>query len=268
MPRYRVTLEYDGTPFVGWQVQALGVSVQGRLAEAIGRLAGERVTVYGAGRTDAGVHALGQVAHFDLTAGWPASTVRAALNFHLQPDPIAVLDCSLAAEGFDARRSAVARHYRYRILVRPAPPVLDRSRVWWVPRDLRVEAMAEAAHFLVGRHDFTTFRAAGCQAKSPVKTLDRLELRARGEEIWIEASARSFLHNQVRSMVGSLKRVGEGKWAPADVAAALRARDRSACGPVAPARGLYLQRVDYAADLTGARAGTEKPLGEDLLPSR
>jgi len=258
MPRYRVILEYDGTPFVGWQVQALGVSVQGRLAEAIYRLANERVTVYGAGRTDAGVHALGQVAHFDLSADWPVATVRAALNFHLKPDPIAVLDCSLATEGFDARRSAVARHYRYRILMRPAPPVLDRSRVWWVPRGLRVDAMAEAALLLVGRHDFTTFRAAGCQAKSPVKTLDRLELRARGEEIWIEASARSFLHNQVRSMVGSLKRVGEGKWAPADLAAALRARDRAACGPVAPARGLYLERVDYA-DSAGVRADAGEP---------
>src|SRR5262245_10221718 len=201
MPRYRVTLEYDGTPFVGWQVQALGVSVQGRLAEAIYRLGAERVTVYGAGRTDAGVHALGQVAHFDLTTHWPTRTVRAALNFHLKPDPIAVLDCSLVAEDFDARRSAVARHYRYRILVRSAPPVLDRRRVWWVPRGLRLEAMADAARHLVGRHDFTTFRAAGCQAKSPVKTLDRLELSSCGDEIWIEASARSFLHNQVRSMV-------------------------------------------------------------------
>jgi len=261
MPRYRVTLEYDGTPFVGWQVQALGVSVQGRLAEAIHRLAGERVTVYGAGRTDAGVHALGQVAHFDLTADWPAATVRAALNFHLKPDPIAVLDCSVVADSFDARRSAVARHYRYRILVRAAPPVLDHRRVWWVPRALRVEAMAEGASHLVGRHDFTTFRAAGCQAKSPVKTLDRLEIITLGGEIWIEASARSFLHNQVRSMVGSLKRVGEGKWAPSEMAAALGARDRSACGPVAPASGLYLQRVDYAADISAQLAGAGRSQG-------
>jgi tRNA pseudouridine38-40 synthase len=266
MPRYRVTLEYDGTPFVGWQVQALGVSVQGRLVEAIHRMAGERVTVYGAGRTDAGVHALGQVAHFDLAAGWPTSTVRAALNFHLKPDPIAVLDCGLVDTGFDARRSAVARHYRYRILARTAPPALDRSRVWWVPRALKVEAMADAARGLVGRHDFTTFRAAGCQAKSPVKTLDRLELSSFGDEIWIEASARSFLHNQVRSMVGSLKLVGQGKWRPTELAAALKARDRSACGPVAPARGLYLVRVDYAAAPSGA--SESKPQREDLLSGR
>ena len=246
MPRYRVTLEYDGTPFVGWQVQAVGVSVQGRLAEAVYRLAGERVTVYGAGRTDAGVHALGQVAHFDLAGDWPANIVRAALNFHLKPEPVAVVDCTVAADTFDARRSALARHYRYRILVRAAPPVLDRNRVWWVPRALHTERMAAAATLLLGRHDFTTFRAAGCQAKSALKTLDRLELRRIGEEIHIEASARSFLHNQVRSMVGSLKLVGEGKWTPADLAAALASRDRSACGPVAPAQGLYLVRVDYA----------------------
>lgn len=258
MPRYRVTLEYDGTPFVGWQVQAVGVSVQGRLVEAIHRLTGERVTVYGAGRTDAGVHALGQVAHFDLTRDWPAATVRAALNFHLKPEPVAILDCSLAADGFDARRSARARHYRYRILVRAAPPVLDRNRVWWVPRGLRVERMAAAAPALVGRHDFTTFRAAGCQAKSPVKTLDRLELRQVGDEIHIEASARSFLHNQVRSMVGSLKLVGEGKWTPADLAAALGARNRSACGPVAPAQGLYLVRVDYGRGIASCAAEPEQ----------
>jgi tRNA pseudouridine38-40 synthase len=255
MPRYRVTLEYDGTPFVGWQVQAVGVSVQGRLAEAIYRLTGERVAVYGAGRTDAGVHALGQVAHFDLVRDWPAATVRAAVNFHLKPEPVAVLDCTLAGDGFDARRSALARHYRYRILVRAAPPVLDRSRVWWVPRGLQLETMVAAAPALVGRHDFTTFRAAGCQARSPVKTLDRLELRQAGDEIYVEASARSFLHNQVRSMVGSLKLVGEGKWTPADLAAALGARDRSACGPVAPAQGLYLVRVDYGPAVPGAAAG-------------
>jgi len=245
MPRYRVTLEYDGTPFVGWQVQAAGASVQGRLAEAIHRLTRERVTVYGAGRTDAGVHALGQVAHFDLAGHWLPATVRAALNFHLKPEPVAVLDCRVVADSFDARRSAVARHYRYRMLVRAAPPVIDRSRVWWQSRALSIDAMAEAALALLGRHDFTTFRAAGCQAKSPVKTLDRLEVRQHGAEIHIEASARSFLHKQVRSMVGSLKLVGEGKWTPADLAAALGSRDRSRCGPVAPAHGLYLVRVDY-----------------------
>jgi tRNA pseudouridine38-40 synthase len=247
MPRYRVTLEYDGTPFVGWQVQSAGASVQGRLAEAIRKFCGETVTPYGAGRTDAGVHALGQVAHFDLTRDWPPDTVRAAVNFHLKPDPIVVVDCAPAPDSFDARFSATARHYLYRILARPAPPALDRDRVWWVPQLLDAAAMAEAALALVGRHDFTTFRAASCQAKSPVKTLDRLAVTAAGAEIRIAASARSFLHHQVRSMAGSLKLVGEGKWAVADLAAALAARDRAACGPVAPARGLCLLRVDYGA---------------------
>ncbi len=246
MPRYRLTLEYDGTPFVGWQMQALGASVQGRLTQAIQKFSGETVSLRGAGRTDAGVHALGQVAHFDLARAWPVDTVRAAVNFHLKPDPIAILDCALVPADFDARFSAVARHYRYRILARPAPPVLDRDRVWWVPRPLVPDAMRAAAGELIGRHDFTTFRAAGCQAKSPVKTLDRCDVAVSGEEIVVEASARSFLHNQVRSMVGSLKLVGEGKWSVNDLAAALAAKDRSACGPVAPARGLYLVKVDYA----------------------
>jgi tRNA pseudouridine38-40 synthase len=245
MPRYRVTLEYDGTPFVGWQLQARGRSVQGCLTEAIGKFSGEKVSLRGAGRTDAGVHALGQVAHFDLARTWPTDTVRAAVNFHLKPDPIAVLDCAIVPEGFDARFSAVGRHYRYRLLARGAPPVLDRDRVWWVAHKMDVAAMAEAAGELVGKHDFTTFRAAGCQAKSPMKTLDRLAVSSEGEEIRIEASARSFLHNQVRSMVGSLKLVGEGKWRRGDLRAALEARDRAACGVVAPARGLYLVRVDY-----------------------
>ena len=246
MPRYRVTLEYDGTPFVGWQVQALGASVQGRLAEAIAKLSGETISVRGAGRTDAGVHAKGQVAHFDLARAWPADTVRSAVNFHLKPDPIAVLDCAVVTDAFDARFSATARHYTYRILARSAPPVLDRDRVWWVPQRLDCAAMDQAARQLVGRHDFTTFRAADCQAKSPIKTLDRLSVVANDEEVQIVASARSFLHNQVRSLVGSLKLVGEGKWSPRDLGAALEARDRGACGPVAPARGLYLMRVDYA----------------------
>jgi tRNA pseudouridine38-40 synthase len=245
MPRYRVILEYDGTPFVGWQVQAEGVSVQGRLAEAIRAFSGETVMPRGAGRTDAGVHALGQVAHFDLAREWPTDTVRAAVNFHLKPDPIVVLDCAVVPDTFDARYSATARHYRYRILARRAPPALDNDRVWWVPQRLSAAAMGEAAQVLVGRHDFTTFRAAGCQSRSPVKTLDTLTVRVAGEEMVVEAGARSFLHNQVRSMVGSLKLVGEGKWSAADLAAALAARDRAACGPVAPARGLYLVRVDY-----------------------
>jgi tRNA pseudouridine38-40 synthase len=251
MPRYRLTIEYDGTPFVGWQVQAAGASVQGRLAEAIARFCGESVMPRGAGRTDAGVHALGQVAHFDLGRAWPTDTVRAALNFHLKPEPIVVRDCAVVPDSFDARFSATARHYRYRILARRAPSALDSARVWWVPQPLNAAGMDAAAQVLVGRHDFTTFRAASCQSRSPVKTLDRLAATAVGEEIVIEASARSFLHNQVRSMVGSLKLVGEGKWSAGDLAAALAARDRGACGPVAPARALYLVRVDYVAPAAG-----------------
>jgi tRNA pseudouridine38-40 synthase len=260
MPRYRLTLEYDGTPFAGWQVQALAPSVQGRLGEAIHKFCGETVVPRGAGRTDAGVHAIAQVAHIDLAREWPPGTVQAAVNFHLKPDPIAVIDCAVAAADFDARFSAVARHYRYRILARRGPPALEANRVWWVPQRLEPRTMAEAARALVGRHDFTTFRAAGCQARSPVKTLDRLEVARSGEEILVEASARSFLHHQVRSMVGSLKLVGEGKWNAAGLAGALAARDRAACGTVAPARGLYLVRVDYAADgaPTPARTAEEE----------
>lgn len=252
MPRYRVALEYDGTPFVGWQVQASGPSVQGRLAAAIRQFSGEDVQVRGAGRTDAGVHALGQVAHFDLVKEWPPEKVREAVNFHLKPDPVTILECEMAPAAFDARFSATARHYLYRILARRAPPALDRNRVWWVPRPLNATPMAEAARHLVGRHDFTTFRAASCQAKSPVKTLDVLEVSTEGSEIRIVASARSFLHHQVRSIVGSLKHVGEGRWSAADLKAALQARDRAACGVIAPAAGLYLVRVDYAASAGGS----------------
>lgn len=245
MPRYRITVEYDGTPFLGWQIQADGPSVQGRLAEAIRRLGAETVDVRGAGRTDAGVHALGQVAHFELEKDWPADTVRNAVNFHLRPDPIAIRECEVIGPGFDARFSAIGRHYLYRILARRSPPALDRNRVWWVPRPLDAAAMAAVAPALLGKHDFTTFRAAGCQAKSPVKTLDRLDVTVVGEEIRIEASARSFLHHQVRSIVGSLKYVGEGKWPVEEMAAALEAKDRSRCGAMAPSSGLYLVRVDY-----------------------
>ena len=246
MPRYRAIIEYDGTPFVGWQVQPCGPSVQGRLEAAIRKFTGESVSLRGAGRTDAGVHALGQVAHFDLERAWEPFKVCAALNFHLKPDPIVAVDVCLAAPDFDARFSAVGRHYLYRILARRAPPALQRDRVWWVPRTLDPAAMAEGARHLIGRHDFTTFRAAGCQAKSPVKTLDRLDVAVDGEEIRIEASARSFLHHQVRSIVGSLKHVGEGRWQPSEMRAALDAADRSRCGALAPSRGLYLVRVDYA----------------------
>ena len=245
MPRYKLTLEYDGTPFVGWQIQENGPSVQGRLSEAVTAFSGEYAMPRGAGRTDAGVHALGQVAHFDLAKAWPPDKIRDALNAQLRPDPISVLACEPAAGDFDARLSAVARHYLYRIIDRRAPLALERMRAWGVFRSLDAEAMHEAAQGLVGNHDFTTFRSAECQAKSPVKTLDRLEVSRHGEIIRIEASARSFLHNQVRSMVGSLKLAGEGKWTARDLKQALQARDRSACGPVAPSCGLYLVKVDY-----------------------
>ena len=254
MPRYRLTIEYDGTPFVGWQAQATGVSVQSALQDAILKFCGEEVVVKGAGRTDAGVHALGQAAHFDLAKAWEPFRVQEAVNFHLKPHPIAVLDCSTADDAFDARFSATARHYLYRILTRRARPVLDANRVWWLTQDLDSDAMASAAMVFTGRHDFTTFRAAQCQAKSPTKTLDAFQVSRAGNEIRLVVSARSFLHNQVRSMVGSLKLVGEGKWHARDLEAALAARDRGRCGPVAPAAGLYLARVDY---------GTEPPQPED-----
>lgn len=245
MPRYRLTIEYDGTPFVGWQVQPDGVSVQGALEKAVAKLTGERPGIRGAGRTDAGVHARGQVAHVDIEKEWPTQKLRDGLNYYLKPLPIVILGCGEVPAAFDARFSAVARHYLYRILARRAPPALERHRVWWIPRPIDAEAMHEAASVLVGRHDFTTFRAAQCQAKSPLRTLDRLDVTREGDEIRIAASARSFLHNQVRSMVGSLKLVGEGRWTREDIARALAARDRAACGPVAPAQGLYLMAVDY-----------------------
>jgi len=258
MPRYRICVEYDGTPFLGWQRQAQGASVQGTLESAIQKFCGETVTLRGAGRTDAGVHALGQVAHFDLTKSWEPFRVREALNFHLKPAPVAVLACEEVSSDFDARYSATARHYRYRILCRRAPPVLDRDRVWWLPLPLDHELMGAAARVLLGRHDFTTFRAAACQANSPLRTLDQLVVTKCGEEIHIEASARSFLHNQVRSMVGSLKLVGEGKWGARDLEAALLSKDRAACGPVAPASGLYLMAVDYGQPIT-----TNEEIAED-----
>ncbi|MGA2310921.1 MAG: tRNA pseudouridine(38-40) synthase TruA [Xanthobacteraceae bacterium] len=245
MPRYKLTIEYDGTPFVGWQVQDNGPSVQGVLTEAIAAFTGERVVVAGAGRTDAGVHALGQVAHVDLAKDWDGDTVRDAVNFHLRPRPIAVLTAEQVTENFDARFSATKRHYLYRIVNRRADLALDQNRAWRVPRPLDGDAMHAAAQKLVGRHDFTTFRAAQCQAKSSVKTLDQLDVKRDGDEVRITAAARSFLHHQVRSMVGSLVHVGEGKWSAEDLAAALAARDRTRCGQVAPPQGLYLVRVEY-----------------------
>lgn len=250
MPRYKLTIEYDGTPFVGWQVQAAGRTVQGVLAEAVRRFSGEEVVVHGAGRTDAGVHATGQVAHIELARDWKPDTVRDAMNAHLRPHPVAVLEAEPAAEDFHARFSATGRRYLYRIIARRPDLVLERNRAWRVLRPLDTQAMAEGAARLIGRHDFTTFRAIGCQAASPVKTLDRLAvetvpLEGPGMEIRVHAQARSFLHHQVRSMVGTLVKVGEGAWTPDDVSAALEAADRTRCGPMAPSAGLYLAEVSY-----------------------
>ncbi len=245
MPRYRLTIEYDGGPFVGWQRQAEGQSVQQCLEEAVQAFCGESVGVRGAGRTDAGVHALAQVAHLDLEKEWPCDTVADALNAHLRPQPIAVLDAAIVDEDFDARFSATMRHYRYRIVNRRAPLTVDRGRAWRVGRALDAARMHEAGQSLTGTHDFTTFRAIECQAKSPVKTVSSLVVTRHGPEIVLEVSARSFLHHQVRSFAGSLRLVGEGKWSAGDLKAALEAKDRTQCGPVAPADGLYLVRVDY-----------------------
>ncbi|MFK8253558.1 tRNA pseudouridine(38-40) synthase TruA [Ancylobacter terrae] len=245
MPRYKLTIEYDGTPFVGWQFQAEGRSVQGVLSDAVFALSGERVQVQGAGRTDAGVHATGQVGHVDLAKEWRADTVRDALNAHLRPHPVAVLAAERVADDFHARFSATGRRYFYRIIGRRADLVLDRDRAWKVPKPLDAAAMHRGAQYLVGRHDFTTFRAAECQANSPVKTLDRLDVESLGDEVRVHAAARSFLHHQVRSMVGSLVKVGQGAWQPEDVRAALEARDRTRCGPMAPSAGLYLAEVSY-----------------------
>jgi len=245
MSRYKLTIEYDGTPFIGWQAQDNGISVQGVLTDAIAAFAGERVVVAGAGRTDTGVHALGQVAHIDLAKEWDVGNVRDAINFHLRPQPVAVLAAEQVAADFDARFSAVKRHYLYRIVNRRADLTLELNRAWRVPRRLDDAAMHVAAQRLIGKHDFTTFRSTECQAKSPLKTLDCLDVSRDGDSVSITASARSFLQHQVRSMVGSLIHVGEGKWSAGDLATALAARDRTACGQVAPPHGLYLVRVDY-----------------------
>jgi tRNA pseudouridine38-40 synthase len=245
VPRYKLTIEYDGTGLVGWQRQANGMSVQEALETAFLRFCGERLTVFGAGRTDAGVHALAQIAHVDLARAADPETIRSAVNHHLRPHRITLLAAEPAPPGFDARRSAIGRVYHYRILNRRAPPALARGWVWHVAPPLDAAAMAAGARFLVGHHDFTTFRDSMCQAKSPVKTLDALEVSRDGEEIQIEARARSFLHHQVRNMVGTLKLVGLGRWQPEDVARALAARDRRAGGPTAPAEGLALVAVSY-----------------------
>jgi tRNA pseudouridine38-40 synthase len=247
VPRYRLDIEYDGSTYAGWQRQDGPHSVQAAIEQAIKGFCGDEIALRGAGRTDAGVHATGQVAHADLTKEWPADTVRDAINAHLQMagEAVAVLAAKPVPDDFDARFSATGREYLYRIINRRAPAALEKNRAWWVPKQLDVEAMQEAALMLVGRHDFTTFRSVQCQASSPVRTLERLDVRRSGELIEIHAAARSFLHNQVRSMVGSLKRVGEGGWTPADVKAALEAKNRAACGAVAPPEGLYLTGVRY-----------------------
>jgi|SRR5689334_6558542 len=245
MPRYKLMIEYDGAPFSGWQIQADQLTVQGVLSAAIEALSGEKTLMQGAGRTDAGVHARAQVAHVDLNKDWDTDTIRDALNAHLRPHPIAVLSAERVPDDFNARTSAVKRHYLYRIINRRSDLTLESGRAWRVSRPLDVAGMHAAARRLVGKHDFTTFRSTECQAKSPVKTLDMLNVERNGEKVDVIAVARSFLHNQVRSMVGSLVVVGEGKWTADDLSKALDARDRAACGPVAPPDGLYLMRVDY-----------------------
>ncbi len=250
MPRYRMTVEYDGTPYVGWQMQENGHSVQAALQGGILSLTGEAVSVRGAGRTDSGVHAVGQVVHADLSRDWKPYKLRNALNAHLMMagEKVSILDVQAVGDSFDARFSALRRHYLYRIFNRPSPLALEAKRAWWVTRELDHGIMHEAAQTLVGHHDFTTFRSAHCQATSPMRTLDRLDVTRTGDLIEIRASAQSFLHNQIRSFAGTLKLAGEGKMTPADVRAALDARDRAACGPVAPPEGLYFLKVDYPGD--------------------
>jgi tRNA pseudouridine38-40 synthase len=243
--RYRLTIEYDGRPFVGWQRQENGPSVQAALEEAIARFCGETVTVFAAGRTDAGVHALGQVVHIDIERATTPDEVQGALNYHLKPAPVAVLDVAIAAPEFHARFDATARHYRHRIVNRRAPLTIEAGLAWWVPVPLDMAAMQAGADLLIGRHDFTTFRSVQCQSKSPVKTLDEFTFTQDGEVIEARLKARSFLHHQVRSMIGTLKLVGEGSWQVEDVKRALEARDRSALGLNAPPDGLYLVKVDY-----------------------
>ena len=247
MPRYKMVVEYDGTPYVGWQRQENGHSVQAAVEAAILSLTSETVVIRGAGRTDSGVHALGQVIHADLSREWAPFKLRNALNAHLMmaSEKVSIIDINRVSDDFDARFSALRRHYLYRIISRRAPLAIEAKRAWWVSKDLDHEAMHAAAQMLVGHHDFTTFRSAHCQAASPIRTLDRLDVTRQGELIEIHASAQSFLHNQIRSFAGTLKLAGEGKMSPQDVRAALEARSRAACGPVAPPEGLYFMQVDY-----------------------
>ena len=245
MPRYRLTIEYDGGPYVGFQIQEALPTVQASLERAVLAFSGETVRVHCAGRTDTGVHATGQVVHLDLTRDWRPDVVRDALNAHLVPEPIAVLSSQRAEAEFHARFDAIGRRYLYRILNRRSPPAVEQGHVWLVKKPLDAEAMQAAGQVLLGFHDFTTFRDVRCQAKSPEKTLDTVRIWRDGEEIRLEFAARSFLHRQVRSMTGSLVEVGAGRWTADDLKAALEAKDRKACGPVAPAAGLYLVEVNY-----------------------
>ncbi len=245
MPRYKLTIEYDGSAFYGWQIQLSAATVQGVLTDAIAQINGEPAMVQGAGRTDSGVHALGQVAHVDLLREWDPFVLRNAINAGVRPHKVCVISAEQVPDTFNARFSGTRRHYLYRILNRRAPPTLDHGQVWFVPVDLDAEAMHGAAQTLVGHHDFSTFRDSQCQAQSPMRTLDRLDVSRFGEFIEIRAESRSFLHSQVRSMVGSLKLVGEGRWSPKGMKTALDAKDRAACGVVAPPDGLYLVKVDY-----------------------
>ena len=245
MPRYRLTIEYDGTPFSGWQRQDNGPSVQQAVETAGEGLSGGKSPVYAAGRTDAGVHALAMTAHIDLPKAFPADTVRDGLNAHLRPQPVVILGATSVTEDFHARFSCRKRHYLYRVLNRRPPSALDRHHVWHVGQPLNVSNMQQAAASLIGKHDFTTYRSAHCQSPDPVKTLDQCDIRTHAEEVRFSLSAPSFLHNQVRSIVGTLVQVGLGRWAPDDVADALAARDRSRCGPVAPPDGLYFVQADY-----------------------
>ncbi len=245
MTRWRLTVEYDGRPFVGWQRQKLGASVQQTLEEALARMTGERAAVHGAGRTDAGVHALAMSAHVDIAKPLTEHRLREGLNALVRPNPVSVLAAVPVADDWHARFSCSGRHYLYRILNRRAPPAVERGRVWHIGGSIDAEAMAAGAAMLIGQHDFTTFRSAHCQSDSPVKTLDRLDVTRVGGEIRIEAAARSFLHHQVRSMVGCLALVGSGQWKPDDIAVALDARDRAALGLNAPPQGLYFVEALY-----------------------
>lgn len=249
MPRFALKIEYDGRPFAGWQRQNHVPSVQGAVESALSKLESDVPTIAAAGRTDAGVHALGQVAHCDMAQDWDAFRLSEAVNYHLKPAPVAITDCKRVDDDWHARFSAMERHYLFRIACRRAPLVHDAGQLWQIKHALNVDAMREAAAHLIGQHDFTTFRSTMCQAKSPVKTMDEITLGTRpypgGVEVFAHLRARSFLHNQVRSIIGTLERVGSEKWLPGDVKTALDAKDRAACGPVSPPDGLYLRAVSY-----------------------